>query len=287
MPLSTGFESYWDNVGEMSNKGIEFSTAVEVVKSTNFQWIASANLSTVKNEILKLDGETDQIISGIRINRVGEEINSFWLAQSAGVDPTNGALLYRVFEEDEEGNRTYSISDQKSDAVNSSAISGSRIPDFYGSFGSEFTFLRNFDASFLTTFSVGGHVYDYLYQDLLNPIYVGANYHKNISRAWKQPGDITDIPRVENGTGFSRAQNNTGLIDASYFAIKNVTLGYTLPQNLVSSIGIEKVRIYLTLDNIALFSHLDGLDPQYNFTGSTDYVYAPVSTTLFGIDVKF
>ncbi|MCU4157654.1 TonB-dependent receptor [Carboxylicivirga sp. A043] len=287
MPLSTGFENYWDNVGEMSNKGIEFSTAVEVVKSTNFNWIASVNLSTVKNEILKLDGEKDQIISGIRINKVGEEINSFWLAKSAGVDPTNGAQLYHVFEEDEDGNRTYSISDQKSEAVNSSVISGSRIPDFYGSFGSEFTFLRNFDASFLTTFSVGGYVYDYLYQDLLNPIYVGANYHKNIKRAWQQPGDVTDIPRVENGTGFARAQNDAGLIDASYFAIKNITLGYTLPENVVSSIGIDRVRLYITLDNIALFSHLDGLDPQYNFSGSTDYVYAPVSTTLFGIDVKF
>ncbi|MBR8535333.1 TonB-dependent receptor [Carboxylicivirga sediminis] len=287
MPLSSGFRNYWDNVGEMSNKGIEFSTAVEVIKSSNFEWIASGNVSTVKNEILKLDGEKEQIISGIRINRVGEEINSFWVAKSAGVDPTNGAQLYHVFEEDEDGNRIYSISDKKSDAVNSSVISGSRIPDFYGSFGSEFRFLRNFDASFLTTFSVGGKVYDYLYQDLLNPIYVGANYHKNIKRAWKEPGDITDIPRVENGTGFARAQNDAGLIDASYFAIKNVTLGYTLPQNLVSSVGIEKVRLYVTLDNIALFSHLDGLDPQYNFTGTTDYDYTPVSTTLFGIDVKF
>jgi len=287
MPLSTGFENYWDNVGEMSNKGIEFSTAVEVIKTRNFNWIASLNLSTVKNEILKLDGENDQIINGIRINKVGEEINSFWLAKSAGVDPTNGALLYHVFEEDENGNRTYSISDQKSDAVNSSVISGSRIPDFYGSFGSEFTFLQNFDASFLTTFSVGGHVYDYLYQDLLNPTYVGANYHKNVARAWREPGDMTDIPRIENGTGFARAQNDSGLLDASYFAIKNVTLGYTLPKNIISSIGIDKVRLYITLDNIALFSHLDGLDPQYNFTGSTDYVYAPISTTLFGIDVKF
>ncbi|MBK3517383.1 SusC/RagA family TonB-linked outer membrane protein [Carboxylicivirga marina] len=287
MPLSTGFASYWDNVGEMLNRGIEFSTTVDVVKSSNFQWSAIVNLSTVHNEILKLDGETDQIINGTRINKVGEAINSFWLSESAGVDPTSGAQLYRVYEEDEDGNRTYSISDSKNEAVNSRKIMGSRIPDFYGSFGSDFKIFKNFDASFLTTFSMGGDVYDGVYRGLMNPTYVGANYHKNIERAWKQPGDLTDVPRIENGTGFDRAQTNADLIDASYFAIKNITVGYTLPQDIGARIGMEKVRIYLTMDNLALFSHLDGMDPQYNFSGSTDFVYAPVSTTLIGLDIKF
>lgn len=287
MPLSTGFENYWANVGEMLNRGFEFTTTVDLLKTTNFTWIANANLATIYNEILKLDGDNDQIINGIRINRVGEELNSLWLAKSAGVDPTNGAQLYEAFETDENGNKTYYITDKKNEAVNSSRISGSRIPDFYGSFGSEFRFLKNFDASFLTTFSVGGYVYDYVYLNLMNPIYIGANYHDNVQRAWKEPGDITDIPRIENGTGFARAQTDADLVDASYFAIKNITLGYTFNQSLTERIGLKDVRFYLTLDNVALFSYLDGMDPQYNFSGSTDFVYAPVRTTLLGVNVKF
>jgi TonB-linked SusC/RagA family outer membrane protein len=287
MPLSSGFASYWDNVGEMLNRGFEFSTNVDIIKSNNFEWRGMLNLSTVHNEILALDGDNNQIIDGIRINKVGEELSSFWLAKSAGVDPATGAQLYHITTEDEDGNITHSVSDKKEDAVNSSYIAGSRIPDFYGSFGSDFILFKNFDASFLTTFSVGGNVYDGVYQGLLNPTYVGANYHKNISRAWRQPGDVTDIPRIENGSGFSRAQTDAALIDASYFAIKNVTVGYTLPKNMCTRIGLEKVRLYLTLDNIALFTHLDGMDPQYNFSGSTSFVYAPVQTTLLGLDIKF
>ena len=288
MATSLGFDSYWANVGEMLNSGLELNTNLHVINSNNFSWSANLNLTTLENEIIELDGETDQIVNGIRIQKVGEEINSLYITRSAGVDITTGQQLYWVFDRDENGDpgEAY-ISDDYQKATQSKVIAGSRIPDFYGSFGSNFVFYKNFDLSFMTTFSVGGKIWESVYTDLLNPIYIGTNYAANVKRAWRNPGDVTDIPRIQNGTGFSRPLNDSQIIDASYFAIKNVTLGYTLPNNFLQTLGIDRLRAYVTLDNLALFSYLDGMNPQYNFAGSTDYSYTPVRTSLLGIELKF
>ena len=76
------------------------------------------------------------------------------------------------------------------------------------------------------------------------------------------------------------------LVDASYFAIKNITLGYTIPKQWLKKAGLESVRIFGSVDNLALFSHLDGMDPQYNFKGETDYSYAPNKTYSVGFEIN-
>jgi hypothetical protein len=288
MSTSLGFDSYWANIGEMLNSGFELNTNLNIIRANNFVWNANLNLTTLKNEIVELDGETDQIVDGNRIQRKGEEINSFYLARSAGVDIATGAQLYWVFDRDENGDpgEPY-ISDDYQKATQSKVIAGSRIPDFYGAFGSNFIVYKNFDLSFMTTFSVGGKVYDNVYRGLLNPTYIGTNYTVNIERAWRKPGDVTDIPRIQNGTAFARPATDNLLIDASYFAIKNLTFGYTLPANVLRTVGIERLRAYVSFDNLALFSHLDGMNPQHNFTGTTNFTYTPVGTSLLGIELKF
>jgi TonB-linked SusC/RagA family outer membrane protein len=288
MATSLGFDSYWANVGEMLNSGFEFTSKLNVINSTNFIWNANLNLTTLKNEIVELDGETDQIVNGYRIQKVGEEINSLYITRSAGVDITTGQQLYWVYDRDDNGEpgEPY-ISDDYQKATQSKVIYGSRIPDFYGAFGSSFQIYKNFDLSFMTTFSVGGEMYAYVYRGLLNPTYIGTNYAANIERAWRKPGDVTDIPRIQNGTGFSRPLTDSQIVDASYFAIKNITFGYKLPKSILKSVGIQSMRAYVALDNVALFSYLDGMDPQHNFAGSTNFSYTPVRTSLLGIELKF
>jgi TonB-linked SusC/RagA family outer membrane protein len=288
MATSLGFDSYWANVGEILNTGFEFNSQFNLFTSANFVWNANLNLTTLKNEIVELDGETDQIVDGIRIQKIGEAINSFYLARSAGVDIATGAPLYWAYEKDENGMPGEPfITDDHQKATQSKVIAGSRIPDFYGSFGSNFLVFKNFDLSLMTTFSVGGEILDGVYSGLLNPTYIGTNYAANIKRAWRKPGDITDIPRIQNGTAFSRATTDNELIDASYFAIKNITFGYTLPASVLQSVGIEKLRAFVSLDNVALFTHLEGMNPQHNFRGTTNYTYTPTSTNLLGIELKF
>ncbi len=76
-------------------------------------------------------------------------------------------------------------------------------------------------------------------------------------------------------------------MDASYFAIKSIQLGYTLPVNWTGKAGIKSLRIFASGDNIALFSKIQGLNPQYNTTGGTSWAYTPTRTISLGVDINF
>ena len=161
---------------------------------------------------------------------------------------------------------------------------GSRIPNLYGSFTNDFKY-KGFDLSIMCTYSIGGKVLDSVYNTFMYGNYVGQAKHKNLERAWKQPGDITDIPKIEIGKAYPIT--DADLINASYLAIKNITLGYSLPTRLTKGMFMKEIRFTATADNLVLFSHLKGMDPQYNFSGGTTFVYTPSRTISFGVDVKF
>ena len=148
-----------------------------------------------------------------------------------------------------------------------------------------FKIFKNFDLSVLGTYSIGGKVYDGLYYSSMNTTYTGDTWNRHALKRWQKPGDETNVPRVEIGA--SRTVTDDYLINASYFAIKNLTVGYNLPQSLVKKINIDNVRVFATFDNIAMFNHLDGMDPQYNFSGGIGYTYAPVKTIAFGLEINF
>ncbi|MCR4844006.1 MAG: SusC/RagA family TonB-linked outer membrane protein, partial [Bacteroidales bacterium] len=136
-----------------------------------------------------------------------------------------------------------------------------------------------------STYSVGGKVYDSLYSGTMEVQYAGSNWHQDILRRWQKPGDITDVPMIEIGGAY--AATDRYLIDASFFAIKNVTVGYTFPGRLTQKAAIKSCRLYFTADNVALFSHLGGMDPQQNFTGGVSYSYTPARALVCGIELNF
>ena len=280
---SLGFDSYLKNIGSMRNRGLDVSIGASVIKSGDLKWDVTLMGSTVKNKVLQL-ADKPEIISGSYIIKEGEPINSFYVSKAAGVDPATGKMIYRVFDIDEDGNKEYSYSTDENKAIASREIMGNRIPDIYGSISNELRY-KGFDLSIMTTYSVGGKILDGVYRNLMYGWYVGQASHVNRGRAWKNPGDITDIPRLEIGKTYPTT--DADLIDASYLSIKNITAGYTLPSRLSRSISFESVRFTLSADNVMLFTHLKGMDPQYNFSGGTTYVYTPNRTISFGIDVKF
>ena len=283
MATSLGFDGYNKNIGSMRNRGIDASAAVEIIKR-EFNWTFSVMASTIDNKVLKL-ADKPEIISGSYIIREGESLNSFYTATAAGVDPATGKQLYWVWDEDENGVKSEKyITDDKAKATQCKEIQGSRIPDVYGSFTNEFRY-KGFDLSVMCTYSLGGKVLDGVYSTLLYGNYIGQAKSKHLERAWKQPGDITDIPRIEIGQSYPTTNNS--LINASYLALKNITLGYSLPVRTAKALGMQNLRITATGDNLVLFNHLKGMNPQYNFTGGTNFGYVPTRTIAFGIDVTF
>ena len=287
MALSTGFSGYNANVGDMRNSGLEVELTVTPLKTKDFRWDVTWMGSTVSNKVLKLTQESPEILSGVRIIKEGMPLNTFYMAKSAGVDPATGAQLYWSYEKDDEGNMiagTEYVTSDYSDASNHKYYLGSRIPDLYGSLSTNFSW-KDLDLSILTTYSIGGKIYESLYNSSMNLTYLSGTWHRHALRRWQKPGDITDVPRIEiHGFGYA---TDRYLVNASYFAIKNITLGYSLPRNLVMRAGLQNVRLFTSVDNLALWSHLDGMDPQYSFGGSTNYDYVPNRTWTIGLEVRF
>lgn len=284
MATSTGFNGYDANVGDMVNSGFEVELRLTPVRTNDFEWNVSWMGSTTKNKVLHLTAESPEIISGYRIIKEGYPINTFYMPKSAGVDPATGAQLYYAYK-DSRGNEVdeYITSNYKL-ANDSKYFLGDRIPDLYGSLGTDLTW-KGLSLSILTTYSIGGKVYDSLYGGSLNVQYQNNNWNTHALRRWTKPGDVTDVPRVEvNGNIIG---TDRFLVDASYFAIKNITLGYNLPKSVLRHAGLNAVRVFGSIDNLALFSHLQGMDPQYNFTGGTNYSYTPNKTYSVGIEVNF
>jgi hypothetical protein len=238
------------------------------------------------NKVLALT-DTDKITSGYQVIEVGKPIYTYFMPKNAGVDPATGAQLYWAYKQDENGNKVEGsdyVTSNKSIATKTRYYMGSREPKLQGSFGSDFHF-GPVDFSFLTTFSIGGKTYDSLYGGLMEVMYTGDTWSKNVLRRWQKPGDVTDVPAVMVNSG--RLGTDTNLIDASYFAIKSLQLGYTLPTKWTKVAKIKALRIFVNADNVAMFNHLNGLDVQYNFSGGTGYTYTPTRVVSAGIDINF
>ncbi len=285
MAVSTGFDGYDANVGNMRNTGVEIELSGTPVRTKDFSWTLSWMGSTISNKVTRLTEETNQLLTGNYIIKKGLPIYTFYISKSAGVDPATGTQLYWAYDKDKDGNITKEyITSNRNKATNSRYEMGSRMPDLYGSIGTNLTY-KNFDLSVLTTYSIGGKVLDGLYYTSMNLQYLSSGIHKNALRRWQKPGDITDVPRMaikETTLILDRY-----LVDASYFAIKNITLTYTLPKSLTHKAGLNSVRVFCAADNVALFSHLDGMDPQYNFSGGTGYTYPGNKTWTLGLEVNF
>jgi hypothetical protein len=285
MATSTGFNGYNSNVGNMNNKGIELTVSGTIINKPNFVWDATLMGYHNSNTVTKLT-ETDQIVTGVRVIEVGKPLYTYYMSKSAGVDPANGQQLYWVYDLDENENIVNErISSDSAKAATSRYYLGERAPDLQGSFSSNFLIFKNFDLSFLMTFGLGGKVYESNYAASMQPTYVGDTFNRHILRAWSKPGDVTDVPRAE----FNRSAtvNDRWLINASYVAINNVSVGYSLPSRFAQKLDLGSLRLYCTFDNLAIFNHLDGMDNNYNFTGGVDYSYAPVRTMSVGLDINF
>ena len=284
LPMSSGFEGYYRNSGSMRNQGFEATITGRLMEKKDFSWDLTVMASTMKNKVLKLTDDGKDILSGNQIIREGEAIYSYYLCRSAGVDPATGDQLFWANVDGSGKSVDPYITTNETYAQASRYVAGSKLPSLFGSISTNLKY-KGFDLSIATNYSIGGKMIDGVYNSLMGFYYAGQAKHVNLERAWKQPGDVTDIPRYQIGKSIPATDDQ--LINASYFALKNISLGYTLPTRLVKSWGMGDVRFAVTGDNIYTFTHLKGMDPQYSVTGGTTYVYAPNRTISFSVDVKF
>ncbi len=287
LPLSSGVASQTRNIGSMFNRGIELNLNVDVFRTKDFTWNVNLNLTKLKNEITKLPQE--EIISGTKKLKVGYSIYDYWLREWQGVDPADGSALYRADAGTLAGSRIVKTGDTLTINQNNGKFryNGSAIPDYYGSITNTFTF-KGVELNILTTFQKGGKVYDVTYAGLMDPGNYGAAVHSDVLKAWKQPGDITNIPRMDAGQrGISNAASDRWLTDASFINIRSLALSYGFPVSVVSRLNVSSVRFSVTAENLSISTKRKGMNVEESFTGVTSQAFIPQRVISAGLNITF
>lgn len=272
-----GYGYRWDNVGGMVNRGVEFDLNIDVLKIKDFSWNINANASYNRNRITELYNGLDEYVistTGTKLV-VGHSYGEFFLNRFAGVNPINGEPLWYT----DDGELTDEF--KESDKV---MTGKSCIAPWQGGFGTTLSWKGlSLSAQFSWVadrwmvnndryFEEGGGLFDAYNQS-----------KRMLYDRWKQPGDITDVPRH----GVSPQFDTHLLEDASFLRLKNLMLAYSLPAGLLSKTNFfTGARAYLQAQNLLTFTPFSGLDPE-----SSSNVYKaqyPMSRQFtLGIELTF
>jgi len=291
VPATSGFTSQLQNVGELENKGFEF-----VLNTHNlvgqFQWSSNFNIAFNNNKITDLD---DQVITGGFLNRAveGEPIAVMFGKEYAGVDPDNGDALYYLHSED---GKDYDAGTTNDYSAANDVVIGDPNPDFIGGLGNRFSY-KNFDLNVLLQFVYGNDIYNGggRYQSANGDFF--DNQTKKQLERWQEPGDVTDVPEARLFGGNGSNPSSRYIHDASYLRLKNVVLGYTLPQSALNRLNLRRVRFYVTGVNLLTFTDYPGWDPEVNTDlysqsdnlniGNEFYSVPQARTISFGVNIGF
>jgi len=288
LPSISGFNSIFENVGEMRNEGLEI-----VLNSLNFvgafRWSTSFNIAFNRNEVTRLNSDADIIVGQNRV-REGEPLSVFVMRKYAGVDPANGDALY----DDGEGGTTNSFNAAPVQVV------GDPNPDFIGGFNNTFEFF-GFDVNLFFQFVYGNEVYNAggRFQSNNASGFVDNQTRDQLNR-WRQPGDITNVPRAELVGGVGDQNSSRYLTDGSYLRFKTFSIGYRLPARVLDRLKLRQVRFFVLAQNLLTFTNYAGWDPEVNSPPTAanpttlnvqqgvDFYTAPQPRTLiFGINLGF
>ena len=249
LPASHGVAGYYDqissvmmNLAKVKNQGVEVVLNGTPVQTRDFSWDINFNFSYNADKILDLAGDDDITMSDTKkIWKIGHSQYEFYLPTWMGVDPANGDPLWKS------GNGTtndYSVADYD--------LQGRATPWGFGALTNSLSW-KGLNFSFMFYYNLGGKVYDSLYATIMHdgndP---GKNLHQDALNAWTPTNTKTNVPRYSNNNdNQSNSPSTRFLYDATYLKLKNVSLSYTLPANVVKKLGpISGIRLYVNVDNL-------------------------------------
>ncbi|WP_075602714.1 SusC/RagA family TonB-linked outer membrane protein [Saccharicrinis aurantiacus] len=286
LPTSTGYTSALQNIGNLENKGLEFSLNTTNIDK-EIKWTSGFNISFNRNEV------TNLVVKSLPMGNVagrgeailleeGQPLGTLYGYVWGGVDPETGNAYYL----DSNGESTFNPT------ADDRTVIGNANPDFFYGFSNTLSY----KGIGLNIFFEGAHG-----NDMLNATRIDSegmidpkNQLATVNNRWREPGDVTDIPRASWANTDNSRISTRFIEDASYLRLKTVSLSYDLPQSLLSKINLSNVRIYATGENLLTFTNYSGFDPEVNaFGGSNtmqgiDYgTYPQTRNYIFGLNVTF
>lgn len=298
---SLGYSSYYDNVGNMVNSGVEIDLGVNIFNTRNFTWDVNLNISTLKNRITMLDPDkkntTEYTAEGKGYQGytngsffIGEDLSMFtWrLKEYAGVSENGESMWYKnILDENEniigrETTTDYSAADYY-------VTEETSIPKVYGGFGTTLK-VYGVDFGINFTYQLGGKQYDGTYAQFMSSPTgtTGYNFHKDLLNSWTPENTGSDIPRFQLHDQYSAASSTRFLTNASYLNIQNINVGYTLPASWTKKLAINSLRLYMSAENVFYWSKRKGFDPRQSYDTTTNATYySPMRTISGGVTFQF
>lgn len=277
-PLSatTGFTSFIDNIGKVQNKGYEVTINGSPVKTKDFSWDLNFNISHNTNKVLTLPGHKD-----LGALREGYDINTFYVREWAGVDPANGDPLWWVDGTHAQKTNNYGAAQRQR--------LGSASPKYFGGLTSTITY-KGFELQTDFVYNYGNLVGDGWIFYAIDGVYPDLNkYAINLQR-WQKPGDITNVPKyVFASDNRSNSFSSRFLYKGDFIRLRNLTVGYNFPTNMISKLKISSLRIYVRGTNLWTKTYDNNLtvDPEQGVGGSSNLNVFYTKSLTAGVNVNF
>lgn len=289
------------NAGDMRNKGIEVSLTYNHLSKGDFNYSITGNMALLKNELRSLyddntsypTGSSVRSLPRANIAMVGEAFNSFYGYQRAGLfqsDEEAAAYVNQSGTQYQPRGGDFKFIDTNNDGVldaNDQVILGNPFPKLTFGVNGDFRY-KAFDLNVFFQGVTGNDVFNAVKYTGLNASFPGYNMLKEIKNAWTPANTHTDIPRIS----YTDANNNFGRIsdfyieDGSFLRLKSLTLGYTLPENLLKQ---GSPRFYFTAHNLFTVTRYTGMDPEIGLANNgTDLGMYPLARVfMLGVDFHF
>ncbi|MEG0519369.1 MAG: TonB-dependent receptor [Bacteroidales bacterium] len=285
VPQTTGFSSTLKNVGSIRNRGVEVMLEGDIIRTKDVVWNLGGNISFNRTKVLDLAGSTfldvlDPRSDGSTPVRIVEGMNlyNFYIRDWYGVNPSTGDGLFWT-----EDNKL------TSDRTKARYIyAGSPEPKFTGGFNTSVTW-KGLTLSAFFEFSYGNKamVGNTSISDGEN---ISVNSNTIMLDYWKQPGDTGVLPKPVYGSGktYYASYSTRFMEDASYLRIKDITLAYSLPTNILSKTKIQGVKFYVSALNPYTFHDVTLMDPELGTLGyNTGAIYSMVKSFIGGVEISF
>ena len=288
LPLSSGYPSIFSNVGSMENKGIEFSVNSTNIKTDDFSWSTTFNISVNKNKVLAL--ASGDIFSGNGVIRVGEPVGSFFGRVHLGTWGTNEAAeakKYNMLPGDvkyKDLNNDGRINDLDR------TIIGKGIPDGFGTFLNTFQY-KAWSLTVDLQYMYGNDVLDRSIHSAEDRQGI-ANSYKTVLNAWTETNQNTSIAQIRPINAYYTTNNDSHKVtDGSFIRGRNLLLAYSFPSATAASLKLNRLRIYGSVQNFFVATKYKGYDPEVSNSGApfdqglTLYDYPKPRVFMVGLNI--
>ena len=280
LSMTTGISKTYQNIGSIRNRGIEFSINTSIIQNNDLNWNFFANLTWNKNEVIKLSTD-DPLEYPYQIIEQGHPYSQFYMKEYVGIDHETGKPLWYLNKEGDETTSDYNAAAKR--------YVGDADPKVLGGFGTNLTW-KGVDFNLNFNYRLGGKVYNsgaaftgfgMAFRTPLEDVALNSWTPENKNA--KYPQYIYRDPN--NAT----ATSSCYLYSGNYLRISNVTLGYTLPKTWTQKAFIQKLRAYVSVDNLYTFTASDfvGYNPETSANGVIAWQYPATCTFIGGIQLTF